>query len=460
MRVPRRGTGADQPVRAKKSRNGDGAKGLNRSALPAGQPETGGTGSSRAKPFRISKKLVWEAYKRVKANKGAAGVDEESITDFERDLKNNLYKIWNRMSSGSYFPPAVRTVAIPKSGGGQRLLGIPTVSDRIAQMVVKLEFEPELEPIFHEDSYGYRRGKSAVDAVRMARERCWRLDWVIDLDIQGFFDNLDHELLLRAVRKHTDCKWIVLYIERWLKAPVQMEDGALVEREKGVPQGGVVSPLLSNLFLHYAFDEWMRRNHPRIPFERYSDDIVVHCISKYQATEMTKRIGQRLVACRLALHPEKTRIVYCKDGRRKGNHSNVKFDFLGFSFQPRMVRRRGGGLFLGYTPAVSMKAAKRMRDVIRSWQLHNRSDKSLEDLARKLNPVVRGWVNYYGNFTRSALRSVFNPLHFILAKWAMRKYRRLRGRPNRARRWLKRIRNSNPELFAHWQLSLKPVAGR
>ena len=459
MRVPMQGTGADQLVGAKKSRNGDGAKGLDRSALPGGQPATGGTGSRGAKPFRISKRLVWEAYKRVKANKGAAGVDGESIKDFERDLKNNLYKIWNRMSSGSYFPPAVRTVAIPKSGG-HRLLGIPTVSDRIAQMVVKLELEPELEPIFHEDSYGYRPGRSAVDAVGKARERCWRQDWVIDLDIQGFFDNLDHELLLRAVRKHTDCKWIVLYIGRWLKAPIQMEDGTLTEREKGVPQGGVVSPLLSNLFLHYAFDAWMSRNYPRIPFERYSDDIVVHCITEHKATELVQSIGKRLEACRLSLHPEKTRIVYCKNSTRRRNYPNVKFDFLGFSFQPRMIRRKGGTFFLGYTPAISMKAAKRLRDVIRSWQLQNRTDLSLEDLARKLNPVVRGWVNYYGSFRRSALSSVLNPLHYILVKWVRRKYRRFRWCPRRASQWLQRIRKKNPRMFAHWQLSAASVAGR
>jgi len=299
-----------------------------------------------------------------------------------------------------------------------------------------------------------------VDAVRKACERCWRYNWVIDLDIQGFFDNLDHELLLRAVRKHTDCKWIVLYIERWLVAPAQIEDGTLMERERGVPQGGVDSPLLSNLFLHYAFDAWMSRNYPRIPFERYSDDIVVHCNARFEATEMVERIGKRLEVCRLSLHPEKTRIVYCKDRRRRRNHPNVKLDFLGFSFQPRMVRGQGGGLFLGYTPAVSMKAAKRLRDVIRSWQLQNRTDKSLEELARKLNPVLRGWVNYYGNFTRSALYSVLNPLHYILVKWTMRKYRRFRWCPKRASQWLQRIRKKTPNLFAHWQLSATPVAGR
>jgi RNA-directed DNA polymerase len=235
-------------------------------------PVAGEEPMSKAKPFNISKRVVFEAYKRVKANKGAAGVDKESITDFEKGLKDNLYKIWNRMSSGSYFPPPVRVVEIDKKGGGRRSLGVPTVADRIAQMVAKIYFEPEIECIFHPDSYGYRPNKSALDAVGMARKRCWRYDWVLDLDIKGFFDNLPHELLMRAVGKHTQCKWLLLYIERWLKAPMQLADGTLISRDKGSPQGSVISPLLSNLFLHYAFDEWMRRNHRDIPFERYADD--------------------------------------------------------------------------------------------------------------------------------------------------------------------------------------------
>ena len=238
---------------------------------------------NKARPFGISKRLVWEAFKRVKANHGAAGVDGESIAEFEKKLKNNLYRLWNRMSSGSYFPPPVRTVEIPKSNGGKRALGIPTVTDRIAQMVVKMSLEPAVDPHFHEDSYGYRPGKSATQAVGKARHRCWRYDWVLDLDIKGFFDNLDHALLMRAVCKHTDCRWIILYIARWLNAPMQSRDGSLVDRDKGTPQGGVISPLLANLFLHYAFDAWMRRKFPEIPFERYADDIIVHCKSEKQA---------------------------------------------------------------------------------------------------------------------------------------------------------------------------------
>ncbi len=297
---------------------------------------------TKAKPFDIPKRAVWEAYKRVKANGGAAGVDEQSIAEFEEDLKNNLYKLWNRMSSGSYIPPPVRRVEIPKDNGGVRPLGIPTVTDRIAQAVVKAYLEPELEKHFHPDSYGYRPKKSGIEAVGVARARCWRYDWVLDLDIAGFFDNLDHELMMRAVRKHTDCKWALLYIERWLKAPARMTDGSLQPREKGTPQGGVISPLLANLFLHYAFDEWMRRNQPSIPFERFADDAICHCKSETQAQWLKERIEQRLAECRLELHPQKTKIVYCKDDDRRENYPNEKFDFLSYTFRPRRSKNRWG----------------------------------------------------------------------------------------------------------------------
>ena len=301
---------------------------------------------NEAKPFCISKKEVWEAYKRVKANKGAAGVDEQSIEGFEKRLKTNLYKIWNRMSSGSYFPPPVRTVKIPKKNGGERKLGIPTVADRMAQQVVKARLEPEVEPLFHADSYGYRPGKSALDAVGQARERCWRYDWVIDLDIKGFFDNLDQKLLLRAVKKHAPQQWVVLYIERWLKAPAQEEAGRLVPRERGTPQGGVASPLLANLFLHYSFDRWLSVNYPQVPFERYADDIIVHCRTERQAQEMKQAVAERLQTCGLELHPEKTKIVYCKDDLRKKTYPNEKFDFLGYEFQPRRSKNRQGKFFI------------------------------------------------------------------------------------------------------------------
>src|SRR5258708_6015208 len=312
-----------------------------------------------AKPFSITRQEVWEAYKQVKANKGAAGVDEESITDFEKRLKKNLYKIWNRMKSGSYFPPPVRMVKIPKANGGERKLGIPTVSDRIAQMVVKRRMEAEVDALFHPDSDGYRPWKSALEAVGQARQRCWRRDWVIDLDIKGFFDNIDHELLMRAVRKHAKEKWIGLYIERWLKVPEQDENGRLVPREKGTPQGGVVSPLLANLFLHYAFDRWITEKYPHVQFERYADDAIVHCRTESEAQELRTAIAARMEQCRLELHPQKTKIVYCKDDDRRRTYPNEKFDFLGYTFRPRRSKNWKGKFFISFSPAVSDK-----RDVV------------------------------------------------------------------------------------------------
>jgi len=375
-------------------------------------------------------------------------------------LKDNLYKIWNRMSSGSYFPPPVRLVEIGKKGGGQRRLGVPTVADRIAQMVAKMYFEPEIEGIFHPDSYGYRPNKSALDAVGMARKRCWRYDWALDLDIKSFFDNISHELLMRAVGKHTQCKWLLLYIERWLKAPMQLADGTLISRDKGSPQGSVISPLLSNLFLHYAFDEWMRRNHKDIPFERYADDILVHCKSERQARWIKLVIESRLAECQLELHPEKTKIVYCKDQTRRGNYPNEKFDFLGFTFRARTAVGRNGTFFVSFLPAVSDQAAKSIRAKIRSWQIHRSSDKSLKDLAGILNPQIQGWINYYGRFYKSALSPIFKQLNRSLQRWAMRKYKKLRGRKRRAYHWLGRIAKQMRYLFAHWRLGVTPSAGR
>ena len=410
---------------------------------------------SEAKPFSISKQEVWEAYKRVKANKGAAGVDGQSLADFEGKLKDNLYKLWNRLSSGSYFPPPVRTVKIPKADGGERKLGIPTVSDRIAQMVVKSRMEPEVDPLFHPDSYGYRPGKSALDAVGQARQRCWRYDWVVDLDIKGFFDNIDHELLMRAVRKHAHDKWVVLYIERWLKAAVQEEDGRLVLREKGTPQGGVISPLLANLFLHYALDEWLGRRYPHLPFERYADDAIVHCRTEAEAQEVRAAIAARLQECRLELHPEKTKVVYCKDDDRRGTYPNKKFDFLGYTFRPRRSKNRYGKYFINFSPAVSDKAGKAIRAEIRSWKLHLRSDKAIEDLSRMFNPIVRGWLQYYGRYYRSALYPLMGQLDRSLARWAYRKYKKLRGHLRRATHWIARISRRDAKLFAHWQMGVR-----
>ena len=413
----------------------------------------------KAKPFCIPKRAVWEAYKRVRANHGAAGVDGQTIEEFEEDLKDNLYKLWNRMSSGSYMPPPVRRVEIPKGNGtGMRPLGIPTVSDRIAQTVVKAYLEPELEACFHADSYGYRPGRSAKAAIAMARTRCWRNDWVLELDIRSFFDNLDHELLLRALRRHTDCKWVLLYVERWLTAPVQLEDGSLMARDKGTPQGGVVSPLLSNLFLHYVFDRWMQKYHPDIPFERYADDALCHCKTLAQVQQLRVALEQRFADCHLELHPQKTRVVYCKDDDRRGTYPDHSFDFLGYTFRPRRSKTRWGKFFISFTPAVSNTAAKAMRHTLRSWALHNRSDKSLEDLARMFNPVVQGWINYFASFYKSALYPTLRHVDQELARWAERKYKKLHRHRRRARHWLARVAQTRPGLFAHWKL-VQPTVG-
>lgn len=406
---------------------------------------------NKVRPFKISKRLVFQAYKLVKANRGAEGVDRQTIRDFEGNLKDNLYKLWSRMSSGSYFPPAVLGVSIPKSDGGSRLLGIPTVSDRIAQTVAKLVVEPLVEPYFHEDSYGYRPNKSALDAVGVARKRCWKSDWVIDLDIKGFFDNLDHDLVMKAVEKHVKINWVVLYIGRWLKAPMQLANGNLVGRVRGTPQGGVISPLLANLFMHYAFDEWMRRIHPYIPFERFADDAVLHCKSEKQAHFIKDVVEQRLNQCGLELHPVKTRIVYCQDDDRSQDYICTDFDFLGFKFRKRTSRTRGGKLFQNFSPAISDKAKKSIRQTIRQWRLHLWSGASLSSIAKEINPIIRGWINYYGKFGSWELRFSLQQIDEYLIRWAKSKYKRLRGRQVRAARAIRLYSQSIPWLFAHWK---------
>lgn len=414
----------------------------------------------QAKPFCISKRLVWEAFKDVKANKGSAGVDFESLQDFEKDLSSNLYKLWNRMSSGAYFPPPVLEVEIPKKAGGKRKLGIPTVGDRIAQAVVKKALEPLVEPSFHPDSYGYRPGRSALDAVGRTRKRCWQHDWVLDLDISKFFDSLDHTLLMRAVRSYTSCRWVLLYIERWLKAPVRTAEGLLVESDRGTPQGGVISPLLANIYLHFAFDLWMCREHPRFPFERYADDVVIHCATREQAESLRRQLSMRLADCGLELHPEKTRIVYCKDSNRPGDHPEQKFDFLGYTFRPRSSKGRDGRLFVSFSPAVGDDVVKVLRRRIKRWWFHHQSGLTLGEIARLANPVLRGWINYYGRYCKSALQPVMRYFDWILTRWAMKKYRRFRGKQRRASYWLGRVARQSPQLFAHWfLLGWKPTAG-
>ena len=412
----------------------------------------------KTKPYEISKTVVWEAYKRVRANKGAAGIDDESIEEFEANLKNNLYKIWNRMSSGSYFPPPVKAVEIPKKNGGIRTLGVPTVSDRIAQMTVKMYFEPLVEPYFHQDSYGYRPNKSAIDAVTITRQRCWRYNWVLEFDIRGLFDNIDHDLLMKAVRKHTDCKWVVLYIERWLKAPFQTKEGVVIERTSGTPQGGVISPVLANLFLHYVFDKWMELNHPNNPWARYADDGIAHCKTLEEAENLLEELKVRFEECKLQVHPDKTRIVYCKDDDRRKEHEEIKFDFLGYTYRPRLSKNKYGKFFINFTPAVSNKAKKAMRKVIHDWRMHLKPDKSLEDLANMYNPVIRGWINYYASFYKSGLYPVMRHINFALIRWVRRKFKKFERHRKRAERWLGKIARRDPKLFSHWQMGILPKA--
>lgn len=407
-------------------------------------------GRRQAKPFDIDKRLFVEAYRRVKANAGAAGVDRQSLQEFEEDLKDNLYKLWNRMSSGSYMPPPVRSVSIPKKSGGQRTLGIPTVEDRVAQMVVKLQLEPCVEPHFLDDSFGYRPNKSALDAIGVTRKRCWQYDWVLEFDIRGLFDNIPHELLLRAVHRHTSNRWVRLYISRWLTVPMENADGARQAREQGTPQGGVISPLLANLFMHYTFDRWLTDHYPSIRWCRYADDGLLHCSSERQARFMLRRISERFAECGLELHPEKTRIVYCKDDRRQGQYTHTAFEFLGYLFCRRTVRARNGSLFQGFCPGISKSALTSITARIKRWWIGRRTDLSLEEIARYINPYLHGWWNYYGRFYPSLLYRISRYLNQRLVRWAMRKYRHLKGRKMKTIALFERLVLRNPTLFAHW----------
>ena len=399
-----------------------------------------------AKPYRIAKRSVWEAYQKVKANRGAAGIDDETIEMFEQNLSKNLYKLWNRMSSGSYLPPPVRQVEIPKAKGGVRKLGIPTVSDRIGQTVVKLLIEPTLDPMFHPDSYGYRPGRSAKQAIAITRKRCWQHDWVVEFDIKGAFDNIDHGLLMKAVRSHIREDWIVLYIERWLTASFEAEDGTRLPRERGTPQGGVVSPILMNLFMHYAFDCWMQRTHPHCPFARYADDAVVHCRSQKQAEAVMQSIASRLEECGLTMHPEKSKIVYCRHSRRTGTYPNVQFTFLGFTFRPRKALNKQNRPFTSFLPGASDDALKRMRQTVRGWKLHRQTSAKLADLAQQYNPMIRGWWQYYGAFYQTAMRGLFRYIDEKLGQWARRKYKTLLKHKRRSAEWLSKLRKSVPRF--------------
>jgi group II intron reverse transcriptase/maturase len=412
---------------------------------PVNQPK------STEKPFAIPKRAVVEAFKKVKANQGGPGVDGCTIEEFESELRDRLYVTWNRMSSGSYVPPPVKAVRIPKPhGGGTRMLGVPTVADRVAQTVVAMELEKVVEPKFHRSSYGYRPGRSPLDAVEACRQRCFTHPWVLDCDIAGFFDNVPHDLIVKAVKANTDLKWVVLYVERWLKAPLQHPDGTLEQRDRGTPQGSAISPLLANLFLHYAFDQWMVREFPSVSFERYCDDIVVHGFSEKQIRYVGRRIAARLREVGLRLHPDKTRIVYCQQDGREDSCEFTSFTFLGFTFRKRAARGSEGNVFNGFLPAVSDDAMKKMNRVVHGWRLHRWTTLSLDELAAWVNQIVPGWVDYYGRYYRTALTPLLRRINAYILRWARKKYKRLRAF-KRAIAWWNGVVKRDPTLFRHWR---------
>lgn len=410
---------------------------------------------NETKSIPISRQMVWKAYQKVRSNKGSAGVDMVGMQEFDANRSQHLYKLWNRMASGSYFPPPVKEVEISKKDGGIRKLGIPTISDRVGQMVVKMYIEPRFEEVFSPNSFGYRPNRNAHQALQKVRENCWKQDWVIDLDIKGFFDNIDHHKLMLAVKKHVPENWVVLYIKRWLEAPVLAKSGVLVENQgKGTPQGGVISPLLANLFLHYGFDKWLENTDKNVRFTRYADDVIIHCKSKAHAERILGQTHQRMESIGLELHPQKTKIVYCRDYRRKGKHPFIKFDFLGYSFQPRSaISKKNKKMFLGFDCAISIGSRKRIADKLEEINVNKLSFKSIVGIAQYLNPMIRGWVHYYGKFKMYELTKVFRLLSVRLVWWARKRYKRYKTSIRKGYIWLATIRKQFPSLFYHWQFS-------
>ena len=408
---------------------------------------------NETKSIPVSKEQVWLAYKKVKANQGSAGVDQISMEEFDVNRSKHLYKLWNRLASGSYFPPPVKEVEIPKKDGKVRKLGIPTIADRVAQMVVKEYLEARFEKIFSPNSYGYRPEKSAHQALEKVRQNCRKTDWVIDLDIKGFFDNIDHERLMLAVQKHVPEKWCLLYIQRWLTMPVQTKSGELIQKQgKGTPQGGVISPLLANLFLHYAMDKWLEQNHPNVEYVRYADDAILHCKTKTEAEQTLAALDERMKACGLELHPEKTKQVYCRDYRRQNTYETVKFDFLGYSFQPRSTKsKQTGKLFLGFDCAISISSKKRIADKLEDLKIDRLNFKSIVGVALYLEPFIRGWINYYGKYRITELNPVFLLLRQRLVWWARKRYKRYKTNMVKAYRWLDRVQKQFPNLFYQWR---------
>jgi len=397
--------------------------------------------------------MIWEAYKRVRANKGSAGVDGVSMEEYDANRSKHLYKLWNRMTSGSYFPPPVKEVEIPKKDGKVRKLGIPTINDRVAQQAIKMYIEPRFEKIFSPNSYGYRPRKNAHQALSKVRENCRKQDWVIDLDIKGFFDNISHSKLMLAIEKHIPEKWVKLYIKRWLSTPVLTKTGVLEKKAgKGTPQGGVISPLLANLYLHYGFDKWIEQTDATVNYTRYADDVIVHCNSEQHAKQVLKQINERMKSIDLELHPKKTKIVYCKDYRRQWQYPVVKFDFLGYSFQPRTTKsKRDKGLFLGFDCAISISSCKRIADKLGEMKVEKMSFKSVVGIAQKLNPMIRGWIHYYGKYRISNLHRVFRLLNQRLTRWARKRYKRYKTSIKRSYKWLSRVQEQYPNLFYHWK---------
>jgi RNA-directed DNA polymerase len=403
----------------------------------------------------ISKRMVYDSYLKVADKDGSAGIDKQSIEMFNENLKDNLYKIWNRMTSGSYFPPPVRTVFIPKKQGGTRPLGIPTVGDRIAQGVVKDYLEPSLETIFHNSSFGYRPGKSAHDAIKQCQDNCIKQAWVIDVDINGFFDNISHEIMLELLQQHTAEKWVLLYAERWLKVGVQQKDGSIITRTKGTPQGGVISPLFANLYLHHGFDKWMDKENPQNPFERYADDIVIHCSSREEAEQLLEKLKARLQQYELELHAEKTKIVYCKNYLRNDTHENNSFTFLSYSFQPRTVKSKFGSnkRLVVFNASISQQAKTGIRGKLREVMPPMWSNQTLTWFAQKLNPKIRGWINYYAKFNQHKAYDVFYYLNELIRKWIKNKYK-IRSKTRLYDKY-QTMQSANPNLFYHWRLGIK-----
>jgi len=399
--------------------------------------------------------MVYNSYLKVTDKDGSAGIDNQSIEQFNENLKDNLYKIWNRMTSGSYFPPPVRTVFIPKKQGGERPLGIPTVSDRIAQGVVKDYLEPSLETIFHKSSFGYRPGRSAHDAVKQCQDNCIKHAWVIDVDIKGFFDNISHEIMLELLQQHTTEKWVLLYAERWLKAGVQQKDGSIQTRRKGAPQGGVISPLFANLYLHHGFDKWMDEENLQTPFERYADDIVIHCNSKEEAEQLLGKLKIRMRQYELELHPEKTKVVYCKNYQRNEKHDNNSFTFLSYSFQPRTVKDKFGRKkrLVVFNAAISQQAKTGIREKLKEVLPPKWSNQTLTWFAQKLNPKIRGWINYYAKFNQQIAYEVFYYLNELIRKWIKNKYK-IRSKTGLYDKY-ETMQSDNPHLFYHWRLGIK-----